>query len=117
MGMDRIEALYTFGFVLLLASLLAQVLVRRIWKKVVLWMDLHGWINYEGDRDVPTYGTVGNAFLAMQSAMEPHKKYVLEAKQEEREERDDEGGPDRAGRRPRRRRRRAKARRRRRIRD
>ncbi len=112
-GMDRIEAYYVCAFVLLVAGVFALVMLRRAIKKLVLWLDRRGWINYSGDPRLPSYGTAGNAFLALQAIMEPQKKYVLEIKQEEKAEQEDEGGPDRAGRRRRRRRRRRIAARRR----
>lgn len=63
-------------------------------KRLLAWMDERGWITYTGH--VPTYRTVGNAFLELQSLAEPQKEYVLKLKEdvEQKREEDDEAGPD-----------------------
>ncbi len=63
-------------------------------KRLLAWMDERGWITYTGH--VPTYRSVGNAFLELQHLAEPQKEYVLELKEEEEQKRDedDEAGPD-----------------------
>ncbi len=57
-------------------------------------MDERDWIVYRGD--VPTYGSLGNAFLKIQAIFEPQKQYVQEQKKEEEQKRDreDVGGSD-----------------------
>ena len=67
----------------------------RFLKKLLAWMDDRGWITYTGN--VPTYGSLGNAFLELQSMAQPEKTYLLEQKKEEKTEEDEEGGPDKAG--------------------
>lgn len=63
-------------------------------KRLLAWMDERGWITYTGH--VPTYRSVGHAFLELQSLVEPQKEYVLELKEDEEQKReeDDEAGPD-----------------------
>ncbi len=57
-------------------------------------MDDRDWIIYRGD--MPTYGSLGNAFLELQAMFEPQKQHVLELKEEEEQKRDQEdvGGSD-----------------------
>ena len=57
-------------------------------KRLLGWMDEHDWIIYRGD--VPTYGSLGNAFLELQAMFEPQKEHVLELKEEEEQKRDQE---------------------------
>jgi hypothetical protein len=64
-------------------------------KRLLAWMDDRGWITYTGH--VPTYGTLGNAFLELQSIAEPEKTCLIEQKREEKVEHDDAGGPDKTG--------------------
>ncbi len=64
-------------------------------KRLLAWMDDRGWITYTGN--VPTYGTLGNAFLNLQSITEPAKTCLIEQKREEKVEHEDAGGPDEAG--------------------
>jgi hypothetical protein len=51
-------------------------------------------ITYTGH--VPTYGTLGNAFLELQSLAQPEKQYVIEMKedQKQKKEQDDIAGSD-----------------------
>ena len=61
-------------------------------KRLLGWLDRHGYITYTGH--VPTYGTLGNAFLELQSIMEPEKQHVIEMRveQEEMRKEEDEAG-------------------------
>ncbi len=63
-------------------------------KRLLAWMDERGWITYTGH--VPTYGTLGNSFLELQSLAQPEKQYVIEMKQKEkdRKDQDDATGSD-----------------------
>jgi hypothetical protein len=65
-------------------------------KRLLAWMDNKGWITYTGH--VPTYHTLGKAFLELQSLTQPEKQYVIEMKEQERQRRedDDAGGPGKA---------------------
>ncbi len=47
-----------------------------------LWMEGKGWIYYKRDR--PSRTALGNAFLEVQSILEPDKKHVLEVRKDER---------------------------------
>lgn len=63
-------------------------------KRGLAWLDDRFLITYTGN--VPTYGTLGNAFLELQSMAQPEKQYVIEMKEDEKQkkEQDDIGGSD-----------------------
>jgi hypothetical protein len=44
--------------------------------KVALWAEERGWIYYR--KRHCSSGTLGNAFLAIQTALEPSKKFIFE---------------------------------------
>ncbi len=75
-----------------LVLFVGAVLVVFFLKRLLAWMDQRGWITYTGH--VPTYGTLGNAFLELQSLAQPEKQYVIEMKQEEKKDQEDPTGPD-----------------------
>jgi hypothetical protein len=83
-----------FLFIAFPVLMLVFVLALR---RLLEWTEDRGWIIYVNDS--PTYGSLGNAFLALQSIVEPEKQYVLEARQQEemKEEDDGEAGSDKAG--------------------
>lgn len=94
--MDFIYALGMIAFAIANVAAFVLILV-FILKRAFAWADRRGWITYTGD--VPAWGSLSNAFLEIQSIMQPQMEHVLEAKQEdeERVEEDDAGGPDSAG--------------------
>lgn len=47
-----------------------------------LWMEGKGWIYYQRNR--PSRTALGNAFLEVQSILEPDKKHVLEVRKDEK---------------------------------
>ena len=59
--------------------------------KLLLWMEDRGWIYYHKKKASP--GTAANAWLELQSMMEPGKKHVLEIKSEEHKEDDGDAEP------------------------
>jgi len=63
-------------------------------KRGLAWLDDRFLITYTGH--VPTYGTLGNAFLELQSLAQPEKHYVIEMKedQKQKKEQDDIAGSD-----------------------
>ncbi len=87
---ETLQLLLISMFVLSVGAVLFLFFLTRL----LAWMDEHDWIIYSGD--VPTYGSLGNAFLEVQAIFEPQKKYVLEMKEEEEQKRDQEdvGGSD-----------------------
>lgn len=95
--MSAIDTIVMVCFFLISFPLLMLVFV-LILRRVLEWMEDRGWIIYVNDS--PTYGTLGNAFLALQSIVQPENQYVLEARQEQemKEEEDGEAGSDKAGR-------------------
>jgi hypothetical protein len=62
---------------------------------LALWMESRGWIYYvkkQGSRNA-----VGNAFLEIQSILQPETKHVLEMRDERRVKSDAEGEPKQPG--------------------
>jgi hypothetical protein len=49
-----------------------------------LWMEKKGWIYYK--HNAPSRTRLGNAFLEIQSILEPDKKHVIEVRDEIRKE-------------------------------
>jgi len=94
--MSAIDTIVMVCFFLISFPLLMLVFV-LILRRVLEWMEDRGWIIYVNDS--PTYGTLGNAFLALQSIVQPETQYVLEARQEQemKQEDDGEAGSDKAG--------------------
>jgi hypothetical protein len=68
------------------------ILIIFFLKRGLAWLDDRFWITYTGH--VPTYGTLGNAFLELQSLAQPEKQYVIEMREDEKQkkEQDDIGG-------------------------
>jgi hypothetical protein len=68
------------------------ILIIFFLKRGLARLDDRFWITYSGH--VPTYGTLGNAFLVLQSLAQPEKQYVIEMKEDEKQkkEQDDIGG-------------------------
>ncbi|MCP5113642.1 MAG: hypothetical protein GY953_22645 [bacterium] len=67
----------------------AGVLIVFFLKRLLGWLDRHGYITYTGH--VPTYRSLGNAAINLQSLAEPGKQYVIEMKQEQEEDREEDG--------------------------
>jgi hypothetical protein len=59
--------------------------------RFALWMESRGWIYYR--RRKPSTSTLGNAFLQVQSLLEPEKRTLLEVRREEQVEEDESGEP------------------------
>lgn len=84
-----------FGFgIYALAFFCVLCFIVFLLKRVLAWLDRHGYICYTGH--VPTYGSLGNAFLELQSLAEPQKQHVIEVHEDEKNKlvEDDEAGPD-----------------------
>jgi len=58
--------------------------------RLALWAESRGWIYYMKKR--AQGGSLGSAFLEVQSIVQPETRHVIEMRQDERAERDDEGG-------------------------
>ena len=63
--------------------------------RVALWTEGRGWIFYLNSK--PSSSTLGNAFLEVQSLIEPEKRSLVEARKEEAVEEDEQGDPPEAG--------------------
>lgn len=63
--------------------------------RLALWAESRGWIFYR--RRHPSPGTVGSAFLEIQSMIEPGKVHVIEAQQEDASEEAESGDPPEGG--------------------
>lgn len=55
-------------------------------KRGLAWLDNRFWITYTGH--VPTYGTLGNAFMELQAIAQQEKQYVIEMKQDEKQKKE-----------------------------
>lgn len=63
--------------------------------KALLKMESRGWIYYR--KKAPTRSSLGNAFLEIQSLLEPSKKAMVEVMKEEKKEQADSGDLPEAG--------------------
>jgi hypothetical protein len=59
------------------------------------WMEDRGWLYYRKKRG--SSGTLGSAFLEVQSILEPGKRYVLEEKRKEDVDDEESGDPAAGG--------------------
>jgi hypothetical protein len=75
----------------LLLKLLAAAVVLYGLHRLALWAEDRGWIYYL--RRKPSSSSLGNAFLEVQSLVEPEKKQLVEARRAESVEEDDQGDP------------------------
>jgi hypothetical protein len=71
--------------------LLATGAILYAMHRLALWAEARGWIYYL--RSKTTSSTLGNAFLEVQSLIEPGKRHLVEIRQEEAVEEDDQGEP------------------------
>ena len=63
--------------------------------KALLKMESRGWIYYR--KKAPTRSSLGNAFLEVQSLLEPSKKAMVEVMKEEKKDQAESGDPPEAG--------------------
>lgn len=56
---------------------------------LALWMERKGWIYYKHNK--PSSSALDNAFLEVQSILEPNKKHIIEIKKEQKREDEDKG--------------------------
>ena len=70
--------------------LVAVVVALYALHRLALWAEERGWIYY---RRRAGRGTLGSAFLEVQSLIEPGQHHVLEVMREEQVEEDDSGDP------------------------
>ena len=87
---DLIERIMFIGLVIYVGIILFIFFLKR----TLAWLDDRFWITYTGH--VPTYGTLGNAFLELQSLAQPEKQYVIEMQEDEKQKKqeDDIAGSD-----------------------
>ncbi|HEX6850604.1 MAG TPA: hypothetical protein VF139_04295 [Candidatus Polarisedimenticolaceae bacterium] len=71
----------------------AIVLVAYGLHRLASWAEARGWIYYLKRRG--SSGTLGDAFLEVQTMFDPSKKIVLEERRREVREEHDAGGPPR----------------------
>jgi hypothetical protein len=79
---ELIERLMFVGLVIYVGIILFIFFLKR----GLAWLDDRFLITYTGH--VPTYGTLGNAFLALPSLAQPEKQYVIEMKEDEKQKKD-----------------------------
>jgi hypothetical protein len=65
----------------LLAWIAAAAVVLFLLDRLALWAEARGWLYYR--RRTPSSSAVGNAFLEVQSLLEPSKREVVEIRREE----------------------------------
>jgi len=75
----------------ILAAAVALFLLDRL----ALWAESRGWIYYRHHHASP--GALGNAFLNLQSMIEPGKVHVIEAQREGDPEEGESGDPPEGG--------------------
>ncbi len=63
--------------------------------RLALWAEDRGWIYYL--RRKTSGSSLGNAFLEVQSMIEPEKRQLVEARKAENVEEDEQGDPPEAG--------------------
>jgi len=63
--------------------------------RALLRMESRGWIYYR--RKAPARSSLGNAFLEIQSFLEPSKKVMVEVMKEEKKEQAESGDPPEPG--------------------
>jgi hypothetical protein len=73
----------------------AAAIVLVLLDKALLMMEARGWIYYR--RKQPSRGSLGNAFLEIQSYLEPSKKALVEVMKEEKKEQAESGDPPEPG--------------------
>jgi len=56
---------------------------------LALWMERKGWIYYNHNK--PSSNALGNAFLEVQSILEPNKKHIIEVKKEDKKQNEEAG--------------------------
>ena len=79
------------AFLTVLAAVVAAYGLHRL----ALWAEDRGWIYYM--RRKPTTSALGNAFLEVQSLLEPEKKHLIAVQTAEDVEEDDQGDPPETG--------------------
>lgn len=80
-------------FIWVVVAVAAMFLLHR----VALWMEGKGWIYYKHNQ--ASSSALGNAFLEVQTLVDPGKRLVLEARREEHTEEAESGDPPDTGRR------------------
>lgn len=65
---------------LIIGSIVAGCVILFLLDRLALWMESRGWIYWRNSKGCST--RIGNAFLTLQSILEPGKKYVIESRQE-----------------------------------
>jgi hypothetical protein len=75
--------------------LLATGIVLSAIHRAALWAEARGWIYYLHSK--PSSSTLGNAFLEVQSLIEPGKRDLVEIRKEVAVEEDDQGEPPDSG--------------------
>jgi hypothetical protein len=63
--------------------------------RLALWMERRGWLYYKHTRG--SSSSLGNAFLHVQSIIEPGKRHVLEQRLDEEREENEPGEPPTTG--------------------
>jgi len=73
----------------------AAVIALFVLDRLGLLMEKRGWIYYRKKK--PSQSSLGNAFLEIQSILEPSKKILVEVKKDEKKEQAQSGDPPKPG--------------------
>jgi len=73
----------------------AAAIALLVLDRLLLSMERRGWIYYRKKK--PSGTSLGNAFLEIQSILEPSKKMIVAVKKEEKKEQAESGDPPQAG--------------------
>ncbi len=79
----------------IIVGLIAFVSGSYLLHRTALWMEARGWIYYR--RRHGSSGAIGNAFMEVQSLLEPGKRHVVQVKRAEAVEQDPDGHPIESG--------------------
>jgi len=72
--------------VIIAAAIIAGSVLLHV---LALWMERKGWIYYKHNK--PSSNALGNAFLEVQSILEPNKKHIIEVKKEDKKQNEEAG--------------------------
>jgi hypothetical protein len=73
-----------------LALIAVTIIVGSVFLHLLaLWMEKRGWIYYKHTK--PSRSSLGNAFLEVQSILEPDKKHIIQVKKDEKRDNAESG--------------------------
>jgi hypothetical protein len=79
----RLRNCYTAGMKPIVIAILVVLGLAGL-HLLALWMERKGWLYYQHEK--PSSNRLGNAFLEIQSILEPGKKIIIEEREREKKE-------------------------------